>query len=64
MNEDYEVVATIPMQVGRGKFEDGPDNTKKAQLEKPGTRNEKHGYITIQAERTTEARNKGEEATR
>ena len=54
MSERYEINATIPMQIGKGKIADAKDNTKEAQLEDPKTRNEKNGYIEIKTEPTKE----------
>ena len=52
MSERYEINATIPMQIGRGKIADAKDNTKEARLEDPKARNEKNGYIEIKTEPT------------
>lgn len=49
--EGYEIGATIPVQVGKGKMEKGEDNTEKI-INSPKARNEKFGYLTIQAEPT------------
>ena len=60
MSRGYEVNATIPMQIGKGKFEHAKDNTREATLEDAKTRNKKNGYIEIKAETTK----KREEETR
>ena len=49
--EDYEIGASIPVQVGKGKLEEGKDNTKSV-AESARKRNEKYGFIEIRAENT------------
>ena len=47
----YEIGATIPVQVGKGKMEKGEENTEKI-IAAPKQRNEEYGYITIPTVRT------------
>ena len=48
--EDYEIGASIPVQVGKGKLERGKDNTESV-AESARKRNEKYGFIEIKAEK-------------
>ena len=60
---EYEIGATIPVQVGKGKMEKGKDNTEMT-AEDPKTRNEKYGFIEIKAnenKKSTKKETKGTE---
>lgn len=47
----YEVCATLPMEIGRGKIEDPKENST-SKIESPKERNEKYGFIEIKAQTT------------
>ena len=60
----YEIGATIPVQVGKGKMENGKDNTEEV-IKDPKSRNEEFGYLAIQTEPTVikETEKAGKEAS-
>lgn len=49
----YEIGATIPVQVGKGKMEKGKNHTEST-VEDAKTRNEKYSFVGIKALKDTE----------
>ncbi len=45
---DYEIGATMPIEVGKGKMEKGKDNTQVV-IDSPKKRNLEFGYLEIPA---------------
>jgi len=60
---NYEVHATLPIQIGNGKIDKPKENTD-ATIEDPKTRNEKYGFISVKAEPTVTRAARGEDEGR